>query len=89
MLSPGHYRRSPLVQGGMEIACHVTVKLPGTIKNHLIMDRYQQQGLDLYTEPKDEELLGSFLVSIPEPLPTPSTSSFPRKGSGEQPSCKY
>ena len=74
-----HYRRSPLVQAGMDIACHVTVKLPGTIKNHLIMDRYQQLVLDLYTEPKDEEILGSFLVSIPEPLPAPSTSSFPRK----------
>ena len=62
-----------------EIACHVTVKMPGTIKNHLIMDRCQQLVLYLYTEPKDEEILRSFLVSIPEPLPTPSKSSFPRK----------
>ena len=42
------------------IACHNTVKLPGTIKNHLLLDRYQQLVLDLYTEPKDEEILGSF-----------------------------
>ena len=39
-LSTTHYRRSPLVQGGLEIACKVSVKMPGTIKNHLLMDRY-------------------------------------------------
>ena len=89
VLSSRHYRRSPLVQGGLEIACHVTVKLPGTIKNHLIMDRYQQLVLDLYTEPKDEEILGSILVSIPEPLPAPSKSLPAKKKSGEKPSCKY
>ena len=34
-----HYRRSPLVQGGLEIACKVFVKMSGTIKNHLLKDR--------------------------------------------------
>ena len=38
VLSSRSYRRSPLVQGGLEISCHVTVKLPETIKNHLMMD---------------------------------------------------
>ena len=28
-----HYSRSPLVQGGLEIGCKVSVKLTGTIKN--------------------------------------------------------
>ena len=37
-LSITHYRRLPLVQGGLEIACKVFVKMPGTIKNHLLMD---------------------------------------------------
>ena len=30
--------RSPLVQGGLEIACKVIVQLPGTVPNHLLMD---------------------------------------------------
>ena len=32
-LTSEHYRRSPIVQGGMEMACKVTVKLPGTCVN--------------------------------------------------------
>ena len=32
------YQRSPLVQGGLEIACKVIVKLPGTVRNHLLMN---------------------------------------------------
>lgn len=78
-LTSRHYRRSPLVQGGLEIACQLTVKLPGTIKNHMIMDRYKELVLNMYTEPKDEEILGSFLVSIQEPLSSSKKSSFPRK----------
>ena len=40
--TPNNYRRSPLVQGGLEIPCKVTVKLPATIKNHMILGRYEQ-----------------------------------------------
>ena len=38
-LSTTHYKRSPLVQGGLEIACKVSVEMPGTIENHLLIDR--------------------------------------------------
>ena len=41
-LSTTHYKRSPLVKGGLEIACKVSVEMPGTIKNHLLMDRHFQ-----------------------------------------------
>ena len=40
VLTSTDYRRSPLVQGGFEIACKVIVNLPGTEQNHLLMDRY-------------------------------------------------
>ena len=37
-----HYRRSPLVQGGIEIPCKVTVKISGTVINLMIMEKYTQ-----------------------------------------------
>ena len=55
------YRRSPLVQGGLEIACKVIVKLPGTVRNHLLMDRYVKIVKVNYIEPKHKVILGSFL----------------------------
>ena len=56
-----HYRRSPLVQGGIEIPCVVTVSMPGTVIKQLLMERYKQLVETLYTEPKEEEILGTFL----------------------------
>jgi len=67
-LSSTHFRRSPLVQGGLEIACKVVVRMPATVKNHMIMDRYVELVKNRYTEPKDEVVLGSFLVSVPRPI---------------------
>ena len=66
-LSATHYRRSPLVQGGLEIPCKVSVKMPGTMKNHLLMDRYLELVRSLYTEPKNEVVLGSFLRPLDVP----------------------
>ena len=63
-LTSTNYQRSPLVQGGLEIACEVVVKMPGTVRNH----RYITLVKERYTEPKDETIMGSFLVSVPEPL---------------------
>ena len=53
-----HYRRSPLVQGGIEIPCAVTVSMPGTVINQLLMERLVET---LYKEPKEEEILGTLL----------------------------
>ena len=61
MLVNRHYRRSPLVQGGIETPCVVTVSMPGTIINQLLMERYKQLVETLYMEPKEEEILGIFL----------------------------
>ena len=59
ILTPTVYRRSPLVQGGLEIK--VIVKLSGTVRNHLLMDRYVKIVKVNYIEPKHEVILGSFL----------------------------
>ena len=59
-LTSEHYRQS-VVQGGMEIACKVTVKIPGTCVNILLMEKYKQLVQQLYIEPKNERILGSIL----------------------------
>ena len=58
-LTSTHYRRSRLVQGGVKIPCVVTVSMPGTVINQLLMERQLVE--TLYTEPKEEEILGTFL----------------------------
>ena len=60
-LTSEHYRRPPIVHGGMEITCQVTVKIPGTCVNILLMEKYKQLVQQLYIEPKNEEIVGSFL----------------------------
>ena len=84
-LTSTNYRRSPLMQGGLEIQCKITVKLHATVKNHMLLDRYKQLVNELYCEPKGEVIMGSFLVNtqLPPstllPLPGPSSSSQPKK----------
>ena len=40
-LTSTHYRRSPLVQGGIEISCVITVSVPGTVINQQLMERHK------------------------------------------------
>ena len=61
-----HYRRSPLIQGGLEVPCLVTVTMPGSIMNHLLIAWYEKLLEELYLEPKDEEITGTFLSVICE-----------------------
>ena len=63
-LTSEHYRRSPLIQGGLEIPCKVSVIMSGTVSNPLVLEKYWQLVEELYTEPKNEEILGSFLHDI-------------------------
>ena len=65
VLTSNHYRRSPLVQGGLEIPCEVTIRMPATIKNHMVVDRFKELLNEFYTEPQEEEILGSFLAISP------------------------
>ena len=48
-----HYRRSPLVQGGLEIPCDVTISMIGGVVNHLLLAKYESLLKELYVEPKD------------------------------------
>ena len=48
----------------MEVACKVTVKIPSTCVNILLMEKYKQLVQQLYIQPKNEEILGSFLQPI-------------------------
>ena len=61
ILTSTDYCWSPLVQDGLEIACKIIVKLPETVRNHLLMDRYVEIVKVNYIEPKNEVTLGSFL----------------------------
>ena len=65
-LTDDHYRRSPLVQGGIEIACKVTASIPGICIKLLLVDRCKKLVEDTYTEPKNEEILGSYLIQHEE-----------------------
>ena len=56
-LTSTNFRLSPLVQESLEIARKVTEKIPATIKNHMILDRFKALVKDYYTEPTDEEIL--------------------------------
>ena len=61
-----HYRRSPLIQGGLEVLCFVTVTMPGSIMNHILIARYEKFLGELYLVPKDEEIIRTFLSVIRE-----------------------
>ena len=61
-LTSMQYRRSPLVQGGLEIACKIIVRMPGTVRNHMLIDKYMVLVQGLYTEQKNEVIMGSFLT---------------------------
>ena len=76
-LTSTNYRLSPLVQGVLEIPCKVIVKLPAKIKNHLILGRHEELIRELYCEPKEEEVMGSFLALTTGPVPEPS--KIPRR----------
>ena len=65
ILTSTDYRSSLLLQGGLEIACKVIVKLPGTVRNDLLMDRYVEIVKVNYIEPKHEVILRSFLKKSP------------------------
>ena len=50
-LSSCHYRRSPLVQGGMRIRCTVFFSMTSTLKNAQLAERYLQLVKERYLEP--------------------------------------
>ena len=55
-----------MIQEGLEIHANATVTMPGKAKHHLLVENYKEIVNKRYGEPKDEEVLGLFLV-LPEP----------------------
>ena len=86
VITCSYYRRSPLFRGVLEIPCLVTVRMPGTIRNNLLLDRYRELVTELCCEPKDEIIIiRSFLssteqVSSERPKKTTEKGSSTRKG---------
>ena len=56
------------MQGGMEVRCKFQVAMPGTVKNHMVLDRYKELVEKLYVEPKNEIIIGNFLTPTAEPV---------------------
>ena len=59
-LRSSRFRRSPLVQGGLEIPCTVTVEMIDTVTNNKLLDRYKELVHELYEEPSEPVSAGSF-----------------------------
>ena len=69
-----HYRRSPLIKGGLEIPCKISIAMPGTCVNLLLLERYKKLCEQLYLEPKEEQILGSLGLIIIKNKETQVTS---------------
>ena len=72
-LTSTHYRRSPIMQGGLKMLCKVTVKLYRTVKNHMLLGRYMQLVNSLYCEPQEEVIMGSLLTKTQLPALLPAS----------------
>ena len=55
-----------LVQGGLEVPREVTVTMSGGVANHLVLSRYEKLPNELYIEPKNEEIVETFLSEANE-----------------------
>ena len=53
-----HYRRSPLVEGGLEIPCDLVIRMPNTMKSAESLKKYLKLFENCYEEP--QEILGTF-----------------------------
>ena len=84
MLTGTHYRRSPVVIGGLEIPRKVSVSIRGTFLNLLLLERYKQLSEELYIGPKEETVLGSFLTPVQEPERQNAKRKKPRNNAGKK-----
>ena len=55
-----------MVQGGLEVPREVTVMMSGGVANHLVLSRYEKLPNELYIEPKNEEIVETFLSEANE-----------------------
>ena len=74
-ISSDHYRRSPLVQGGLEVPCNITVKTHPSF-NLNVLKKYKELVNTLYAEPENEEIIGTFISMNSQPsVSRPEVSS--------------
>ena len=59
-----NYRRSPLIQGRLEIPAKVIVTMLGTVGNHLLVEKYKKSINDRYVQPKNEIITVFFLFKL-------------------------
>ena len=57
-----NYRRSPHIQGGLGIPAKVIVTMLGAVRNHLLLEKYNEIINDRYVESKNEIIMGFFLA---------------------------
>ena len=68
-LTSRHYRRSPLVQGGLEIKCEVVINSRATVLQSRLTVRYLELIQNLYTKPVEEKVLGELVFNFVMALP--------------------
>ena len=71
-LTSRHYRRSSLVQGGLEIKCEVVINSRATVLQSRLTVRYLELIQNFYTEPVEERVMGelafNFIMTLPPML---------------------
>lgn len=83
-LSSEHYRRSPLVKGGLEIECQGVIETRATILQAKLTSRYLDLVKDLYTEPTEDIAVGNlfnFVMTLPPTVVTPQAPGKRKKKS--------
>ena len=74
-LTSNHYRSSPIIQGGLEIPCKVSIKMRA-----IMLKRYEEMVSHLYTEPEESIMMGYFVFDdIEKSEPEVNTSKKKRK----------
>ena len=68
-LTSMHYRRSPLVQGGLEIKCKVVINSRATVLQSRLTACYLELIQNLYAEPVEKRLIGELVFSFVMTLP--------------------
>ena len=68
-LTSRHYRRTPLVQGGLEIKCEMVINSRTTVLQSRLTARYLELIQNLYTEPAEERMMGELVFNFVMTLP--------------------
>ena len=87
-LSSTSYRRSPLVQGDLEISGSVTIFMLETLKNKEIIKMYKYMVDALYTQPDGSVVVGSFVHHSTDIPLKPQTKKRKQKSVERLPTAK-